>query len=229
MKLRGLFITGTDTGVGKTVLAACLMRGYGKGGDLLYWKPVQTGTGVDDDTAMVRKLSGLPGSCFLEDGARLERPLSPDQAAPLEGRRLRISALLGPLKSLLRDRFLVVEGAGGLLVPLNGRELMAGLAARLGLPLLIAARSGLGTINHTLLTLEAARDRGLSVAGVVLIGALNPDNRRSIERHGRVRVLAEIPHIKPFGPAALRSFADRAFRPHGISIALRKSSLPGER
>ncbi len=205
----GFFITGTDTGVGKTVLAACWMRKFGKGGDLLYWKPVQTGT--DDDTATVRKLSGLPASCFLDEGARLERPLSPDQAAPLEGRRLSVSSLLRPLKGVEKGRSLLVEGAGGLLVPLNGQELMADLAARLGLPLLIAARSGLGTLNHTLLTLEAARKRGLRVAGVVLIGPANPANRRSIERHGRARVIAELPVLKPFGPSALRSFADRRF------------------
>ena len=90
-------------------------------------------------------------------------------------------------------------------------EFPADLAARLGLPLLIAARSGLGTLNHTLLTLEAARKRGLRVAGVVLIGPANPANRRSIERHGRARVIAELPVLKPFGPSALRSFADRRF------------------
>lgn len=218
MKPRGLFITGTDTGAGKTVLAACLMRRYGRGGDLLYWKPVQTGTDLDDDTGAARRLSGLSASSFLAQGMRLKRPLSPDQAAALEGKRLSIRTLLGPLRAADPGRFMVVEGAGGLLVPLNGRELMADLAARLRLPLLIAARSGLGTLNHTLLTLQAARARGLAVAGVVLLGPRNPGNRRSLERHGRVRVLAEIPLLKPFGPKALRAFADRCFRLRGLSV-----------
>ncbi len=165
---------------------------YRASGTVRYWKPIQTGIEQDDDTQTVSMLAGEAGGPPL-DGIRLPRPLSPHLAARLAGQTID----LAPLKALAaaqsdRERF-VVEGAGGLLVPLNDTQLIADLIAELNLPVLVVARSTLGTINHTLLTVEALRARRLTVAGVVMNGPLNDDNRASIERYGQVEVLAQIP------------------------------------
>lgn len=209
--LKGVFVTGTDTGVGKTFLCAAILRRYAKEMPLAYWKPIQTGTLKADDTRTVHDLAGLDGRVLLGEGLRFRAPVSPHLAARLEGRRIEGRALQDRAQRLDRSRSWIVEGAGGLLVPLNGREMMADLALSLKLPLLIVARSTLGTINHTLLTLEAARRRGLGVAGVVLIGRPNPANRKAVERYGRTPVLEEVPRLGTLSRASFRRYADRLF------------------
>jgi len=194
--VRGVFVTGTDTGVGKTVVAACLARAWQAG----YWKPVQTGmvTG-DDDTNTVVTLAGVPAEHVYPPAYALRAPLSPHAAAELEDIRITVDAIVPPQTA----HPLVVEGAGGLLVPLNDREFMIDLMAKLALPILLVARSTLGTINHTLLSLAALRSRGLPIAGVVLNGPPNAGNRAAIERFGQVRVLAELPRVDPLDRAAI--------------------------
>jgi dethiobiotin synthase len=192
--VRGVFVTGTDTGVGKTVLSAALMLRYP---DATYWKPIQTGS--DDDTAEVRRLSG---GRVIEQGIRLPDPVSPHLAAQRAGITIDLNKLIPP------SGFCVIEGAGGVLVPVNESQLMADLMVKLGLPVLIAARSALGTINHTLLTLEALRARSLKIAGVVMIGDRNSDNRTAIEHYGEVSVLAEMPRFDPLTPECLRKWAE---------------------
>ena len=183
---RGVFVTGTDTGVGKTVVSACLARAWGAD----YWKPVQTGLADEDgDTATVAQLAGLPSEHFHLPRHALAAPLSPDAAAAREGVVIAMEDFALPAS----DRPVVVEGAGGPLVPLNEHDLMIDLMARLGLPVVLVAANRLGAIGHTLLALEALRARGLEVLGVVLTGAAFADNRRAIETHGKVRVLAELP------------------------------------
>ena len=189
--LRGLFVTGTDTGVGKTVAAAALVHRY-RPARLCYWKPIQTGIEQDDDTAEVRRLAVCRDEEILNEGIRLPNPVSPHLAAERAG----ITITLERLRAVLpRDETIrwIVEGAGGVLVPINGRDLMADWMRMLDLPVLVAARSGLGTINHTLLTVEALRSRGLSVAGVMMIGESNEANRAAIEHYGRVAVVGEMP------------------------------------
>ncbi|MFO1057837.1 MAG: dethiobiotin synthase [Dongiaceae bacterium] len=194
---RGVFVTGTDTGVGKTVVAAALVRAWGGS----YWKPAQTGLADgDDDTATVTRLARLPPGRVAPPACALQAPLSPAAAAALEGTTVDF-ARLAALPALPEP--LVVEGAGGVLVPLDGERLMVDLMARLGLPVLLVARSTLGTINHSLLSLEALRARGLAVAGIVMSGPRNPGNRAALEQHGRVRVLAELPHMAPLDLSAL--------------------------
>jgi dethiobiotin synthetase/malonyl-CoA O-methyltransferase len=192
----GVFVTGTDTGVGKTVVAACLARAWRVG----YWKPVQTGAATaDDDTATVVALAGLSSEHVHSPAYALRAPLSPHAAAELEGVRITMEAIALPQTA----HPLVVEGAGGLLVPLNDREFMIDLMAKLALPVLLVARSTLGTINHTLLSLAALRSRRLPIAGVVLNGPPNAGNRGAIERFGQVRVLAELPHVDRLDDAAM--------------------------
>jgi dethiobiotin synthase len=191
--VRGLFVTGTDTGVGKTVLSAALMLRYP---EARYWKPIQTGP--EDDTAEVRRLSGCR---VVDEGVRLPDPVSPHLAARLAGLTIELPR---------RDSdgaVYIVEGAGGVLVPINDSQTMADLMILLAMPVIVAARTTLGTINHTLLTIEALRARSLKIAGVVMIGEANPDNRAAIERYGRVTVIAEMHRFDPITPESLRKWA----------------------
>ncbi len=200
--MTGIFVTGTDTGIGKTLVAAWLVRNW----RATYWKPIQSGIMDGSDAACVADLA--PGMPVYPSTYVLEAPLSPHEAAAREGRRIDLDAFTLPAASPL-----VVEGAGGVLVPLNETATMIDLIARLGLPALVVARSTLGTINHTLLTLEALARRGLEVAGVVMNGPPNPANRRAIEQYGRVAVLAELPPLPVADAAGLEALPPPTFFP----------------
>ena len=180
---------------------------FGANLNLRYWKPVQTGIEADDDTAEVRRLSGASPEQVLDEGVRLPRPLSPHLSATLAGRPISLAALMDLAWSQPDTDRWVVEGAGGVLVPLNEQELMVDLITVLGLPVVITARSTLGTINHTLLTIEALRARAVPIAGVVMLGPLNQDNRVAIETRGHVTVVGELPAFDPLTPEALRAAA----------------------
>ena len=215
--MRGIFVTGTDTNVGKTVVSAALMLRYRAEAPLRYWKPVQTGIEQDDDTSEVTRL--ISGAALqhprcsdevLPCGVRLPGPLSPHVAARRAGVRITVRSLV---ETLLGHRASpahpdppprwIIEGAGGALVPLNERETMADLMQALDLPVVIAARSALGTINHTCMTVEALRRRRLRVAGVVMVGEPNDENRLAIERYGAAEVLGQMPRFDPLTPEAL--------------------------
>ena len=213
--LRGLFITGTDTGVGKTVTAAALMHRYRAAAPLRYWKPIQTGIEEDDDTAVVRDLGGCAEQEIFDQGARLPRPVSPHLAARLHGSAIDVESMIQLVAGERPQTRWIVEGAGGVLVPLNSKEKMIDLMARLGLPAVVVARSRLGTINHTLLTLEALRSRALVVAGVVMVGELNSDNRAAIEEFCNVPVLAEMPRFAVLTSAALGPWSREHFDREG--------------
>jgi dethiobiotin synthase len=205
--LLGIFVTGTDTGVGKTVVSSLVVASLRRFRRTAYWKPVQTGIEQDDDTAEVRRLANCADDEIVDAGIRLPRPLSPHLSARLAGRSIAIEDLSAIAGRLPKDRFWVVEGAGGILVPLNAKETMADLIAELGLPALVAARSGLGTINHTLLTLAELRRRSIRVSGVVMVGERNEENRKAIEEYGRTTVLAEIPVMADLSPDSVGELA----------------------
>ncbi len=162
------FVTGTDTGVGKTVVAAALARAEREAGRAVaYCKPVQTGLrpGEPGDADFVGGAAGVP----VAEGLRLEEALAPAVAAERAGVKVDVDALVSWCRHQASAvDVLLVEGAGGLLVPLSGDVTMADLAGRLGAEVVIATRPGLGTLNHTALTVEAARARGLPVAGLVV-------------------------------------------------------------
>ena len=216
--LRGLFVTGTDTGVGKTAASAALMHRFRgrRGGGVRFWKPIQTGIEQDDDTAEVRRLGGCADDEVCEEGIRLTRPVSPHLAARLSNR----SIALGPLTDFAAAQSAthrwIVEGAGGVLVPINDQDLMIDLMARLDLPVLVVARTTLGTINHTLLTIGALRARSLEVAGVLMVGEANAENRAAIETYGRVRVVGEMPWFEPLSAGALGQWASAHLDPDGV-------------
>lgn len=214
----GWFVTGTDTGVGKTVVAAtlarwCRHRGYRVGVS----KPVATGVRdgvIGDDTLALLRAAELP----LDWSERVTpfayaEPAAPTVAARLAGRQLEFAAVINSVRGW-RDwaEWLVVEGIGGLLCPLTERHTVADLAMALGLPLLIVARTTLGTLNHTLLTVEAAQRRRLFIAGIVLNEATPPSGtwaeRTCAEELGRrldVPILATIPHSADPWSAAWQS------------------------
>lgn len=180
--MRGVFVTGTDTDVGKTLVSAWLVQAWGAD----YWKPVQTGAADVTDYGTVARL--VPDATIHPPAYVFQAPLSPHEAARRERARIDVSALVPPQTS----NRLVVEGAGGVMVPLNEVALTVDFMERLGLPALVVARSSLGTINHTLMTLEVLRRRRIPILGVVMNGQRNPGNRQAIEHYGGVPVLAEI-------------------------------------
>jgi dethiobiotin synthetase len=208
---RGLFVTATGTGVGKTVVAASILAALrARGERVAAFKPVVTGCDepVDPDWPPDDALLAAAAGVRPEDvtGARFGPPVSPHLAAELAGERLDPALLRGAFDARAAEAdTVIVEGVGGLLVPLARGYLVRDLAVDLELPLVVAASPGLGTINHTLLTLDAARAAGLRVAGVVLTpwpeqpSAMEDDNRATIARLGDVEVatLPLLPHAEP--------------------------------
>lgn len=184
-----IWVTGTDTNVGKTVVSAALVRQL----NASYWKPVQSGWPEDDDTETVRLLAEAPEHRLHPPAYRFRNPLSPNQAAEDEGIRPDPTTIRTPEYS----GKLVMEGAGGLMVPITPDFLMIDLMRKLAAPVVLVARTGLGTLNHTFLSLNAIRDKGLPVLGVVLVGEPHPRNTRDIREIGQVRILAEIPPMFP--------------------------------
>jgi dethiobiotin synthase len=192
----GVFVTGTDTGVGKTVVSACLVRAWHAD----HWKPVQTGVATETaDTPTVAELSGAAADRLHLPRHVFAQPLSVEAAAAAEGAQVILTDFVLPASA----RPLVVEGAGGVLVPIAPGVLMVDLICRFGLPVVVVARTTLGTINHTLLTLDALRARALNILGVVLVGPANPGNERAIARHGAVPILAHVPPLSPLSAATV--------------------------
>ena len=188
-------VTGTDTGIGKTVFAAGLAAALGAH----YWKPIQAGVEPDGDKEEVARLSGLPSSHILPEAYRLNTPASPHLAARIDGVEISLDRLALPQV----DGPLVIEGAGGVLVPVNEQLLMADLFAHWGQPVILCARTALGTINHSLLSIEALRARNVPIAGIAFIGEPHEENERIIPQLGNVRSLGRLPLLDPLNPATL--------------------------
>ncbi len=195
-------VTGTDTDVGKTIFAAALVGAL----DGYYWKPVQAGLDGETDSEIVRRLSGLPAGRVLPEVYRLTTAASPHLAAERDGITIDIEGLAGA--PLSHERAVVIEGAGGLLVPLTRSYLQIELFARWRVPVVLVAATRLGTINHTLLSIEALRRRGIPLLGVAFVGDENADSERTIAEIGGVRRLGRLPIVDPLDSETLRlSFA----------------------
>ena len=192
---RGFLVTGTDTGIGKTIVCAMLVQAL----DAAYFKPVQAGLDEPTDTDTVQMLSGLPSNRFLNETYRLKEPASPHLSAAMEGIEIETNRLQLPDSEIP----LIVEGAGGVMVPLTDEILFLDIFARWRLPTIVVARTSLGTINHTLLSVKALRDRGVLIHGVIFVGDAHEENERIIPHLGNVRHLGRIPFLDPLDKDSL--------------------------
>ena len=197
-KTRGYVITGTDTGIGKTVVAAMLTQVL----SAYYYKPVQAGLDEPTDTDRVRQLTDLPNTHFKPEIYRLKTPASPHLAASIDGLEIDSSHLQLPDLNAT----LIVEGAGGVMVPLNSNTLYIDVFRNWQLPVIVCTRTTLGTINHTLLTLEALTNRDVKVHGLVFVGEAHEENERIIPKLGKVKHLGRLPMLDPLNADSL-SFA----------------------
>jgi dethiobiotin synthetase len=184
------FVSGTDTDIGKTVFCAGLAGMLGA----RYWKPVQAGVPGDSET--VAELAGVE---IVPEAYRLKMPASPHQAAADEGITIDPDSLVPPQGPV------VIEGAGGLMVPLTPQTLFIDVFARWKLPLILCARTRLGTINHTLLSIEAIRSRNIPLHGIAFIGEANPESEKIITEFGKAKRLGRLPVIEPLTAAALKA------------------------
>jgi dethiobiotin synthetase len=208
-----LIVTGTDTGIGKTVFAAGLAGALNG----IYWKPIQAGVEEETDSAAVLRLSGLSPERILPEAYRLRTPASPHFAAERDGIVIDPDALVLPAA----DRPLVVEGAGGLRVPLTRQLTYIDVMARWKVPVVLCARTCLGTINHSLLSIDALRTRNIAIAGIAFVGDENRESERIIADLGQVRHLGRLPHLDPLTGPSLRAAFARHFR---IDDFLREST-----
>ncbi len=201
--MKAIVVTGTDTGIGKTVFSAALTAAL----DGCYWKPVQAGMEEGGDAWAVATMSGLPADRILPEAYRLNTPCSPHRAAEIDG----IAIDLGRLAPPATDRLLVIEGAGGALVPLDRQTLYADMFARWGLPTVIVARTTLGTINHSLMTIEALRSRGVPILGMAFVGDPVEDSEATIAAIGGVKRLGRLDRLDTLTPDALAEAFARGF------------------
>jgi dethiobiotin synthetase len=221
MKGKGIFITGTDTGVGKTFVAAGLIRAMKENGlSVCPMKPVESGCKsvkgklVPADALTLLKAADVDEHIDFINPYRLKNPLAPSVAAEIEGINIRKSKILSAFKRMSNKyETIVVEGAGGIMVPIYKKYLFIDLARDLKLPVIIVSRPGLGTINHTLLSIDALMSRGLNVLGIIINytekirkGMAEKTNPLYIEKIGRVPVLGVVPYCNN------RKYAGRMFR-----------------
>ena len=198
-------ITGTDTDIGKTVFSAALMLGLEDAGHSPhYWKPIQSGIEDRVDTRCVQKYTNLPDERFLPERYIFSEPLSPHRAAEIDGVEIDIDALQDVTQIPSCDGSMVIEGAGGLMVPLSRKNLQVNLYQKWNIPLVLCARTGLGTINHTLLSLEAIWSRNIPLKGIVFIGEENLDNIRTITEFSDTKILGHLPEMDSLDDTMLR-------------------------
>jgi len=190
-----LVICGTDTDIGKTVVSSLFVQGL----DAIYWKPIQSGLEDGGDTEQVCKLLNLPENRYLPEKYKFKAAVSPHWSAEKENRLIQPEKMHVPILS----QNLIVETAGGVMVPLTRNFLQIDLLQKWMLPIILVARSGLGTLNHTLLTIEALRRRKIPILGIILNGDLHEDNPKTLEQFGNIPVIAQLPQFKNISAKSL--------------------------
>ena len=193
--MTAIVITATGTDIGKTVFAAALTAAL----DGCYWKPVQAGLDDGSDLERIGRLSGLPADRLLPEAYRLTTPCSPHRAAEIDGVTIDVDALEPPQC----DRLLVIEGAGGVLVPFTRQTTFADVMARWQLPVVLVAATSLGTISHSLAAIEALRSRNVDIRGIAFVGEAVEDSEATIAAMGGVKRLGRLPMLDPLEPATL--------------------------
>jgi dethiobiotin synthetase len=199
-----IVVTGTDTGIGKTVFSAALAHCLGA----TYWKPIQAGLEGETDSQAVARLGGLSDDCILPERYRFSIPASPHYAAEVDALSIDVASLDVPV---IAERPLVIEGAGGLMVPLNRSALFIDVFARWRLPVVLCARTALGTINHSLLSVEALRKRKIDILGIAFIGDGNRESEAAICEIGQVGRLGRLPWLSPLTTNALQAAFKTSF------------------
>ncbi len=180
-----IIICGTDTDVGKTIVSSFFVQGL----KAIYWKPIQSGTEEGTDTETVRKLLNLEPNRYISEKYKFKASVSPHWAAEKESDFIEPNNLEIPDI----DKLIIIETAGGLMVPLNRNWLQIDQLKVWGAPIILVARTGLGTLNHTLLSLEALKSRDLNILGLVLNGHPHDDNPKTLEQFGDTKILASLP------------------------------------
>ncbi|HSI91185.1 MAG TPA: dethiobiotin synthase [Adhaeribacter sp.] len=198
--MKRIFVTGIGTDVGKTVVSAILTEAL----QADYWKPVQSGSLENTDTQTVQQLVSNARSFFHPEAYRFEAPLSPHAAAKIEDQEIELTKIQVPET----ENTLLIEGAGGLLVPLNDRFLILDLVKQLDCPVVVVSRNYLGSINHTLLTLESLKQHRIPVAGLVFNGDPNPETENFILNYTGVPKLFSVPVLPEISKETIRKIAE---------------------
>lgn len=186
------WIVGTGTNVGKTIISALFVTGL----NASYWKPVQSGLLEGTDTETIKLLCELNDERVIPEVYRLTQSLSPHLSAKIDGKNIDMANFFMPDPTLLPNNSLVVEAAGGLYVPLNSNYLMIDLVKQLEMPAVLVCRSELGTVNHSLMSIEALRNRNIPIAGFLTNGLKNTDNSDAISFYGQVDFLGHVPKMR---------------------------------
>lgn len=198
MKKRPIFITGIGTGIGKTIVSAILTE------KLLadYWKPVQSGDLENSDTMLVKSLVSNKKTAFHKEAYRLSQPFSPHLSAALDGLRIELDKFILPNT----ENQLIIEGAGGLMVPLNEKELMIDLIKKLDAEVILVSKNYLGSINHTLLSAEVLKSRHIPVSRLIFCGETNKSSEEVIYKQTGIEIL-RIPFFNTLNKDTIHSFA----------------------
>lgn len=196
-----LFVTGTDTDIGKTVVSSVLTQKL----QADYWKPIQSGDLDNSDTNKVKHLVENTKTFFHQESFRLNTPASPHLAAKIDN----VSIHLKDFKLPKTTNSLIVEGAGGLMVPINEDHLVIDLVKHLDIPVILVSKNYLGSINHTLLSVDALTKRHISIAGIVINGDQNEETERIIEVHGKVNILGHIPTLNNLSSETISNAANK--------------------
>ncbi|AHA27497.1 dethiobiotin synthase [Candidatus Liberibacter americanus] len=202
MKLR-LVITGTDTSIGKTIFSAALANAL----NAYYWKPIQSGMDEETDSEIVQRIGGLPKHHIIPEAWKLKKPISPHLSAAIDGIEINPSKINVPII----NHHIIIEGTGGLLVPIKNKYLFIDLIKRWNFPTILCASTSLGTINHCLLSLESLRNRNIKVLGIAFIGDPQPEVEKTITNIGRVQYLGRLPKITPIEPDILHQNFQKYF------------------
>lgn len=203
--MKNIIIAGTDTGIGKTICSALFMSVF----EGTYFKPIQSGCIEDNDTETVKEISELSKEHFLKEKYLLKQPLSPHRAAELDNVKININELVLPDDTIFKP--LITELAGGLMVPVNRNTLTIDVIKNWDTSVVLCARCGLGTINHTLLSIEALKARNIDILGIVFIGEDDEDNRKTSVEFSGARELGFIPKLEKINKKALIEVFNKNF------------------
>lgn len=191
------FITGISTGIGKTIVSAILTEKLKAD----YWKPIQSGDLDNSDSLLVQQLISNEKTYIHPEQFKLTQPLSPHLSARLDGIQIKASAIKVPVT----ENHLIIEGAGGLMVPINEQELLLDAIPLLNAKVIVVSQNYLGSINHTLLTLEVLKSRGIAVSGIIFNGDPNPETENYILNYTGIPLLGKIPKLENLDKKAIQA------------------------